>query len=169
MPAGRFHTRAPGDILNTALKRVLDHYDWIVIDCPPNLRLITLNGLRIAQGYVIPTIPDVLSTYGIPQIVSRVDDFAQELNQEIEPYGIVFSKYRDQSPLHRNTVKQLRNDPRLPHVFKTIIPEATAIAESAEFTDYGTLRQKYDYNHRYDLFAALTNEIVGAVEAVPVS
>lgn len=166
MPAGRFHTRAPSDILDTALKQLVGEYDWIVIDCPPNLGLITLNGLRMAQGYVIPTIPDVLSTYGIPQIVSRVDDFANELNQPIEPYGIIVSKYREQSTLHRNTVAQLRNDPKMPPVFETIIPETNAIAASAEYTERSTLRQKYDYQGNYQLFAALTNEIVEAVEAV---
>lgn len=169
MPAGRFHTRAPGDILNTAVKHIVDEYDWIVIDCPPNLGLITLNGLRMAQGYLIPTIPDVLSTYGIPQVVSRIDDFARELNQPIEPYGIIVSKYRDQSTLHRNTVEQLRNDPRMPRVFDTMIPEADRIARSAEFVERGTLRQKYDYAGMYQLFDALASEIVNAVEAGPVS
>jgi chromosome partitioning protein len=167
MPAGRFGTRAPGDILSTALRRIQDEYDWIVIDCPPNLGLITLNGLRMAQGYIIPTIPDVLSTYGIPQIVSRIDDFANELNQEIEAYGIVISKYRDQSTVHRNTVSALKADPRMPPVFETMIPEADAIAASAEFVEVSTLRQKYSYQGRYQLLAALTDEIVTAVEAVP--
>lgn len=169
MPAGRFHTRAPSDILDVALKQVMGEYDWIVIDCPPNLGLITLNGLRIAQGYVIPTIPDVLSTYGIPQIVSRVDDFAEELNQPIEPYGIIISKYRQQSTLHRNTVEQLRNDPNMPPVFETMIPETNAIAASAEFVEVSTLRQKYDYQGNYQLFSRLAGEVVEAVEAVAVS
>ena len=46
LPPGRFYNRAPGEILHTALKQHLDDYDWVIIDCPPNLGLITLNGLR---------------------------------------------------------------------------------------------------------------------------
>ena len=56
-------------------KAHLDDYDIVLVDCPPNLGIITLNGLRISHGYIIPTIPDILSTYGIPQIVKRVRDF----------------------------------------------------------------------------------------------
>lgn len=165
MPAGRYYSRSPGDILHTALKQVVDDYDWILIDCPPNLGLITLNGLRISDGYVIPTVPDVLSTYGIPQIVSRVEDFADEINEPITPYGIIISKYREQVTLHRTTVNNLRKHPDLPPVFDTIIAEAGAIAASAEYQQVGTLRQKYSYGDRYDQFLALTREVVAAVGA----
>jgi chromosome partitioning protein len=169
MPAGRYYSRSPGEILHTALKQRLDDYDWVLIDCPPNLGLITLNGLRISQGYVIPTIPDILSTYGIPQIVSRVSDFAREINEPIEPLGIVVSKYRDQANLHRAVVEDLHNDPDVPGVFETIIPEAAAIAASAEFQAIGTLRQKYQHGGRFERYVALTEEIMEAVGAgVPV-
>jgi chromosome partitioning protein len=165
MPAGRYYSRSPGEILHTALKQRLDDYDWVLIDCPPNLGLITLNGLRISQGYVIPTIPDILSTYGIPQIVSRVADFAREINEPIEPLGIIVSKYRDQANLHRTVVENLRNDPDLPEVFETVIPEAVAIAASAEFQEIGTLRQKYQHGGRYERYVNLTEEIMEAVGA----
>ena len=62
-----------------AVNNIKDNYDYILIDCPPNMGLITLNGLRIANGYIIPTIPDVLSTYGIPQIITRVDKFSDTI------------------------------------------------------------------------------------------
>lgn len=57
----------------------------VLIGCPPNLGLITLSGLRIADGYVIPTIPDVLSTYGIPQILNHVERFATDIQELIGP------------------------------------------------------------------------------------
>src|SRR2546422_7731542 len=50
--------------------------------------------LRISQGYVIPTIPDILSTYGIPQIVTRVREFSDEIAETIEPLGIIVTKYQ---------------------------------------------------------------------------
>ena len=49
------------------------------VDCPPNLGIVTYKGLWISGGYIIPTIPDVLSTYGIPQIQSEVKAFANNL------------------------------------------------------------------------------------------
>jgi chromosome partitioning protein len=165
IPAGRYLARSPVDILHTALKRRLAEYEWVIIDCPPNLGLITLNGLRMADGFIIPTIPDVLSTYGIPQILTRVEDFAEEINETIEPFGIVISKYREQGTLHRRTVADLRNNPNLPPVFDTIVPEAVAIAEASTHQGVGTLRQKYSYGDRYQTFSELTDEVVEVVEA----
>ena len=63
MSSGRFYAENPTDLLRRATRSVLDKYDVVLIDCPPNLGIITLNGLRISNGYIIPTIPDVLSTY----------------------------------------------------------------------------------------------------------
>jgi chromosome partitioning protein len=163
MPAGRFFSNTPIDILHRALGTRLEEYDYVLIDCPPNLGIITLNGLRLADGYIIPTIPDVLSTYGIPQIMNRVAAFAKEINQSIEMYGILISKYREQSITHRQTVELLRRRPE--HVFDTVIPEADAIAGAAAYTALSTLRQKYSYGNRYALFSDLTTEVMKASEA----
>lgn len=78
-PTGQFYSVTPIDLLRLAVKPILDDYDIVLVDCPPNLGIITLNGLRISEGYIIPTVPDVLSTYGIPQIVTRVGNFADNL------------------------------------------------------------------------------------------
>ncbi|MBI5090887.1 MAG: AAA family ATPase [Candidatus Hydrogenedentes bacterium] len=165
MPSGRFYTNSPTEVLRRAVKPVLDNYDYVLIDCPPNLGLITLNGLRIANGYIIPTIPDVLSTYGIPQIVTRIKGFSESIGEPVEPYGIVVTKYQSNSSLHNRTLKQLRDDrAKYPHVFSAVVPQANQIAESAEFTPIGTLRQKYGYAGQYDVFHALTSEILKAVE-----
>lgn len=166
MPSGRFYSNNPTEVLRRAIKPVLDEYDYILIDCPPNLGLITLNGLRIADGFIIPTIPDVLSTYGIPQIVTRVKAFAKNIGESLEPYGIVITKFQAGSSLHTRTVKQLRGDSKkYPPVFDAVIPQANQIGESAEFTPVGTLRQKYGGGDRYAVHHALTKEVMEAVEA----
>lgn len=165
MPSGRFYTNNPTEVLRRAVKPILDQYDYVLIDCPPNLGLITLNGLRISNGYIIPTIPDVLSTYGIPQIVTRVQSFADSIGEPIEPYGIVVTKYQSNSSLHNRTLKLLRDErTKYPPVFNTVVPQANQIAESAEFTPVGTLRQKYGYGGKYDTIHALTEEVMKAVE-----
>lgn len=161
MPSGKFYAANPIEVLKKAIKPVSDEYDFVLIDCPPNLGIITLNGLRIADGYIIPTIPDVLSTYGIPQIVKRVKDFSIEIGEIIEPLGIVISKFRAQSNLHINTVRQLRSSGDAP-VFKNVVAEGNRIAESAEFVKVSTLRQKYGYQGQFDTYRALTQEIIMA-------
>jgi chromosome partitioning protein len=162
MPQGQFFTKSPTQVLETAVKKILDDYDVVLIDCPPNMGIITLNGLRIADGYLIPTIPDLLSTYGIPQIVGRVQSFANELNEHIEPYGIIITKYRAASTLHVNTIQHLRDEAeegKNPPLFETFIPEGNAIAASAEFVERGTLRQKYAYQGGYETFERLVDEV----------
>ncbi len=161
-PPGRYYARNPIDLLSRATKSVMDNYEYVLIDCPPNLGLITFNGLKMSDGFVIPTIPDVLSTYGIPQIQGRVRSFASEAGVSIAEVGIVVSKYRAQSSLHNTTLRELRrkNDPP---VFDSIIPEGSHIAESADHVTRGTLRQKYNQDG-YKAMRAVAAEFITRVE-----
>ena len=163
MPSGRFFANNPTDLLGRAVKPILDNYEFVLVDCPPNLGIVTLNGLRISDGYIIPTIPDVLSTYGIPQIQRRVKDFADNIGKDIAEIGIVVTKYRAASTVHNNTIRRLQGA-QDPIVMDTIIPETNQIAASAEFADYGTLRQKYGYQGQFDAFRALAEEFIELVE-----
>jgi chromosome partitioning protein len=163
MPMGQFYSDNPVDVLRKAIRPLMDDYDYILIDCPPNLGIITLNGLRIANGYMIPTIPDVLSTYGIPQIITRVKSFSESIGEDIEPLGIVATKYRDQSTIHKNTIKQLQTERDAP-LFRTIFPENNQIASAAEYNQFSTLRQKWGYQGQYDKFYQLATEILERYE-----
>lgn len=159
MSSGRFYAENPTDLLRRATRSVLDKYDVVMVDCPPNLGIITLNGLRISNGYIIPTIPDVLSTYGIPQIVKRVGQFSDTVSENIEALGIVISKYRAQSTTHNNVLRQMKRKSDAP-LFETIIPENDKAADAAEYTPVSTLRQKWGYQGQYDRYEALTKEIM---------
>lgn len=164
MPRGRFHANNPTDLLRKAIRKIIDDYDYVLVDCPPNLGIVTLNGLRISEGYIIPTIPDVLSTYGIPQIQRRVRAFADDLGETIKEIGIVITKYKANSTVHWNTVRRLQGDKKLPAVLPTFIPEKNDIAGSAEFVGRGTLRQKYGYQGGFDAFRGMTQEFIELVE-----
>ncbi|WP_342739908.1 ParA family protein [Bradyrhizobium sp. B117] len=164
-PAGKFYAANPIDLLWRAVKGKLEDYDLVIVDCPPNLGIITLNGLRISDGYIIPTIPDHLSTYGIPQIITRVRDFSEAISESIEPVGIVATKYQANSTVHNNVLKQLREDIELPDVMDTVIRQANSVAAAAEFQTYSrTLKQKYgsELAGQYD---DLAREIWSALEA----
>lgn len=152
-PAGKFYAANPIEFLWRAVKSKIDEYDIVLVDCPPNLGIITLNGLRISDGYIIPTIPDHLSTYGIPQIITRISDFSEAITEEIEPIGIVATKYQVNSNVHNNVLKQLRDDQDLPVVMSSIIRQANQVAAAAEFQSYSrTLKQKYgsELANQYD-------------------
>ena len=164
MEPGRFFSNAPTDILRRAVSAVVDDYDYVLIDCPPNLGIVTLNGLRISDGYIIPTIPDVLSTYGIPQIQQRVKAFADNLGETIAELGIIITKYQSGATVHRTTAARLADDEQMPPVFGTRIPQRNEIAASAEFVKSGTLRQKYGYQGQFDALRAMAQEFITVVE-----
>ena len=163
IPSGRFHSVTPTELLARAVKAHLDDYDVVIVDCPPNLGIITLNGLRISDGFVIPTIPDVLSTYGIPQILSRVKQFSDEITETIEPLGIIITKHQSNSTVHRNTKDRLRSNGS-PSVFETIIPQANQFAAAAEYGKEMTLRQKWGGGVLAHSFEALAKEVLSKLE-----
>ncbi|MGB9992428.1 AAA family ATPase [Massilia sp. SM-13] len=143
-PSGKFYAVNPIDLLWRAVKSKLDDYDIVIVDCPPNLGIITLNGLRISHGYIIPTIPDHLSTYGIPQITTRVAEFSKAIAEEVEALGIVITKFQSNSTVHKTVLRDLEADAKMPEVFDTRIKQSNAIAAAAEYAPYKrTLKQKY--------------------------
>ncbi|HLM67352.1 MAG TPA: ParA family protein [Longimicrobium sp.] len=162
MPRGPFYASSPAEVLRHALGPLLDAYDYVLIDCPPSLGIVTFNGLRISQGYLMPTIPDVLSTYGIPQIMKRVRMFAAAFETRIEPLGIVVNKFRQQSTVHTAQLHALASRPPAP-IFRTVIPENNDVAGAAEFRQLSTLRQKWGYR-TFDAYRDLTAEIMEKVE-----
>lgn len=158
VPSGQFYSVNPTELLWRAIKSHLDDYDVVIVDCPPNLGIITLNGLRISNWFMIPTIPDVLSTYGIPQILARVKAFSAEIAEEVEPLGIVITKYQANSTVHDNTMRRLQRD-RSPTVFDTVIRQANQYAAAAEYGGKMTLRQKWGYGGLADQYETLANEV----------
>ena len=164
VPPGKFCAVKTIELLSRAVKPILDDYDIVLIDCPPNLGISTLNGLRMSNGYIIPTIPDILSTYGIPQIVKRVKEFSQQIAEPIDPFGIVVSKFRAQSTVHQNVIKRLHDGSDAP-LFKAVINENNQIASAAEYTPgERTLKQKYGYQRQVDAYQGLANELLQALE-----
>jgi chromosome partitioning protein len=120
---------------------------------PPNLGYITQNGIEISDYYLIPTIPDTLSTYGIPQIVRNIHDFKRKRIAKIECLGLLITKYVSSSTSHNQGMASLParfeqifaglNIAAAP-MFDTRMPQANATAEAMEFMACpSTFRQKY--------------------------
>ncbi|WP_309231610.1 ParA family protein [Nocardia sp. SYP-A9097] len=156
----RLTTLDPTTVLAAALTGVLSTYDYVLIDCPPNLGPITQNGLRIADGYLIPTIPDVMSTYSIPPLQSHLRHLSAAWSAPITELGVVITKYRRSSTVHQRILETLRENPSLPRLFPTRIPESNQIAAAAEFTDFGTLRQKYGQGGQFLALRELTADFL---------
>ena len=161
------YERGPIFAMRDALAEFLPYYDHVLIDCPPSLGIVTLNGLAISDSYLIPVVPDLLSVLGIPPILDRVEHFAGRTRRNIRALGIVISKMRAQTVLHNEMLRRLRDDfvdRRFPPVFRTVIPESTRIAEAANvLAPLNTLQQKYGNGGPYEDLSMLTREYLSYV------
>jgi chromosome partitioning protein len=165
---GRYHTDRPVDVLHKATSTLATEYDYVLIDCPPNLGIITLNGIRMSHGYVIPTKPDILSTYGIPQIMNRVAGFADTLDHRVVPLGTIINMYRLGTNIHENTIRALnRNveEGKVPKLFRAFIPYGSRVEEAAEFASVSTLRQRWGPASLFGQLKDLTVELTERAEA----
>lgn len=150
--------RQPNRVLMKALDDVIDDYDIVLIDCPPHFGLATRNGLRLCSGYVIPVIPDLLSTDGIPQIQARVDNFKKKEKFELPLLGVLFARCRGNSPLNAEMIRREKEKGET-HIFDTTIREADRLAGAGEFDPTGrTLKQKY--GDQVENYESLANEIL---------
>jgi chromosome partitioning protein len=117
----------------TELTPVIDDYDYILIDCPPNLGAITLNGIIMSNYYVIPTTPDILSKIGISLITNRIDNF-KTVRKDclIKLAGIIFTKIDYRTNLHSSTQLEMRDKTYKlsKYVFTNELPQRISIAEA---------------------------------------
>jgi len=146
-------------ILHAGVQDIVDEYDFVLIYCPADMGIIALNGLRIADGYIILTTPNAVSIAGIERINQTVAGLAVDVSESFQPYGVVVSELRPQSRTHYNVLARLRRRTP-PRPFKTVIPAGEIPGGFAHHAGHRTLRDKYQHGHRYDLYRRLTSEIV---------
>lgn len=116
--------------LEKAVRSVIDDYDIIVCDCPPNLTLPTQNALALSTHYLVPISPDYLSGIGVGLLLNRVQKLTEELDQEISLVGIVLSRIGRPALFREQTVSALRATFK-EQVLNAEIKERTAVAEAA--------------------------------------
>jgi len=167
IPTRGIFSQRPLSILGEALCEEMNNYDIVLIDCPPNLGLITQNGLILSQYYLIPVIPDVLSTYGIPQIISRIKRLEIETGVKLQPLGVAVNRFRQQNRLHSNQVHLLQVNARkmgFGRVFSAIVPEASRAASAMDYSlPVNSLHDKYGYDVPFKPYQQLTKEVLDIV------
>jgi chromosome partitioning protein len=157
------------DVVGNEIANIKNSYDYIIIDCPPNLGAITLNGISVSDYYVVPMIPDILSKIGISLIKNRIDRFKKlKRTCSIELAGIVFTKIDYRTNLHNSTMKEIRADPAWQGcVFKAEVPQRISISEaptdSMPFITSPTAKKKGDWGDTLRYLEGVTQELITRV------
>jgi chromosome partitioning protein len=119
--------------LQKALEGVNGRYDYILIDCPPSLSLLTINALTAAKdGVLIPVQCEYLALEGLSQLTQTVELVQKYLNPHITIRGLMMTMYDSRTNLSRQVVEEVRN--YFPgKVFRTIVPRNVRLSEAPSF------------------------------------
>lgn len=128
--------------LRDALADIAPHYDYILLDCPPALGLITINALAASHSVIIPMQCEFFALEGITQMVKSIDEIKRRWNPELDILGVLLTMYSKQFALTRaveNDVRKKFGD----LVFKTVVPRNVRVSEAPS---YGKPALFYDFN-----------------------
>jgi chromosome partitioning protein len=118
--------------LQEILEMVREEYDFIIIDSPPSLGLLTINGLVAADEVIIPVQTEYFALEGLGQLLNTIDLVQQNLKPELDLGGILMTMYDKRNRLAKQVVKEVRK--HFPDkVFKAVIPRTVKLAEAPSF------------------------------------
>ena len=95
-------------ILTEALGSVVDHYDWILIDCPPSLSILTLNALTAADCYLVPCETQFLALRGLDHLTKTIERVKRRTNPQLTLLGVLPTKYNPRTVLDNDVLAELR-------------------------------------------------------------
>ena len=115
--------------LKAALEQVRAQYDFIILDCPPSLTILTLNGLVAADGIIVPMVCEYYALEGLSDLISTLRKIRQTLNPGIRILGVLKTMYDARSNLAQDVTKQLQAH-FAAELFVTEIPKNIRLAEA---------------------------------------
>lgn len=114
--------------LSSALDQIKDKYDYILIDCPPSLSLLTVNALTAANSFLVPMQTEYYAMEGLAQLLNTVKLIQQNLNPELKNEGILLTMYDGRNNLSKLVAQEIKG--HFPNeTFKTIIPRNVKLSE----------------------------------------
>ncbi len=119
--------------LRKAILSIADRYDYIFVDCPPSLGLLTVNGLMAAMnGVIVPVQCEYLALEGLGQLTQTIERVRSALFPELAVRGVVLTMFDNRTNLSTDVVKEVnRHFPN--QVFKSIIPRSVRLAEAPSY------------------------------------
>ena len=119
-------------ILRTVLEKVKDQYDFILIDCPPSLGLLTINALVACDGMIIPLQCEYYALEGLGQLLQTYQLIHEKLNLDLEVSGVILTMADFRTNLTQQVIEDVRNHFQN-KVFKTVVPRSVKISEAPSF------------------------------------
>lgn len=127
-------------IIRNAIANIKEEYDYIVIDCPPSLSMLTINAMTTADSVLVPIQCEYYALEGLSQLIHTVELVRDRLNPQLTIEGVVFTMYDARTNLSLQVVENVK-DNLDQTIYKTIIPRNIRLAEAPS---YGMPINKYD-------------------------
>jgi len=146
--------------LKSVLAPVVDDFDYVIIDCPPSLGLLTVNALTAAQGVLIPVQCEYYALEGLSKLLESVRLVKTHLNPSLEVFGVLMTMFDARTRLSAQVVDEVK-DFFGDKVFTTVIPRTVRLSEAPSFGQPVTL---YDSSGRgAEAYRSLAKEVIGRV------
>ena len=147
--------------LKEAIERIRNDYDFVIMDCPPSLGLLTLNALTAADTVLVPIQCEYYALEGLTQLMSTVNLIKKHLNKKLEVEGVVLTMYDARTNLSMQVVEEVRKHFNS-KVYRTIIPRNVRLSEAPSF---GLPIILYDEKSKgAEAYLKLAEEVIGYSE-----
>ena len=144
-------------ILRNEVEWVKDRYDFIIIDCPPSLSLLTINSMTTADTVLVPIQCEYYALEGLSQLIHTVNLVKERLNPDLDMEGVVFTMYDSRTNLSMQVVENVKANIQQ-KVYDTLIPRNIRLAEAPS---YGMPINIYDPKSAgAEAYMSLADEII---------
>ncbi|MEO2240113.1 AAA family ATPase [Dorea sp. YH-dor226] len=144
-------------IIKNAIEKIKDNYDYVIIDCPPSLNMLTINAMTTADSVLVPIQCEYYALEGLSQLIHTVELVKERLNPVLEIEGVVFTMYDARTNLSLQVVENVKDNLQQ-NIYKTIIPRNIRLAEAPS---YGMPINLYDSKSAgADSYMRLADEVM---------
>ena len=116
-------------VLKKQLQKIKNKYDYIIIDCPPALGMLTINSMTAANTVIVPIQCEFFALDGLSQLIYTIELIQQKLNKNLKIEGVVFTMYDSRTNLSLQVVENVKDNLKQ-NIYKTIIPRNVRLAEA---------------------------------------